>query len=164
MGKSINPNNYFSQEDSLGAQFNSSLSNQTFEDIWSDVNFLTGERISSQDDNNLFNNNNNSYINSNTININNNNTFSSDRTFDDVWLRRSFVTGGNINDQELTDLWSDSDFLSDGNSTRSVSSSSSLNTSSRTSTSSSRDLSISSSTQASTNSRNFIQHPADQSS
>lgn len=113
MGRVVQPNNYFSQEDSIRGQFNtnSSLSSQTYEDVWSG-NFLTGGQISGQ----------------------NNNSLSSNRTYEDVWSG-NFLTGGSSNGQDFNGGWSGDSFLNGGSSSNTSSRTTSSTSSQQVSTS-----------------------------
>jgi len=84
MGRVVQPNNYFSQEDSFRGQSNnnSSLSSQTFEEVWSG-NFLSGDRTSAH----------------------NNSSLSSNRSYDDVWSGFSLSGGNSNNDQDFNEDW-----------------------------------------------------------
>ena len=84
MGRVVQPNNYFSQEDSFGGQFNNnnSLSSQTFEEVWSG-NFLSGDRTGAH----------------------NNSSLSSNRSYDDVWSGFSLSGGNSNNDQDFNEGW-----------------------------------------------------------
>ena len=152
MGRVVQPNNYFSQEDSFGGQINNnnSLSSQTFEEVWSG-NFLSGDRTGAH----------------------NNSSLSSNRSYDDVWSGFSLSGGNSNNDQDFNEGWFAGNSFGGGGSGSSSTSFDSSSTSFGISSTSfgssstsfdSNNTSSSSTQQQSSTSRQFTQRPAGHSS
>jgi len=143
MGRVVQPNNYFSQEDSFGEEFNNnnSLSSRTFEEVWSG-NFLTGDSTGPQ----------------------NNSSLSSNRSYDDVWSGFSLSAGSS---QDFNGGWSEGNSFGGGGSGSSSSTSFGSNSTSFGSNSTSfgsSNTSSSSTQQQSSTSRQSTQRPAGHSS